>query len=175
MKLNFQDSGKYAGIITTPVLGKILEEYRVKFVATLVASRSESRQRRTQAKVKNSSRDPECSVRIVIYGLKGEESTVGTILSEAGLYFQQPSPVECDNNVEYSNPHYLVRPGSSMPKLDGLSISSDPHNLSTTEKLDEVDQSQLMRIFDLASDDVQPRVTPSPRLRSSLKEYVNRM
>jgi hypothetical protein len=169
--LNFQDSSKYAGVINQPFLCKILEKENVKFVATLTTSPLPKDQERNGEKKKYPVKPQDCSVRIVIYGLFSERSVVGDMLSSAGLYLQQPSVSECDRNTEYSNPHYLIRPGSNMPRLEDLSIHSDIRNITTSERLDEVNRNRLSQLFDTANDSgIRSQITPSPRLCSSLKE-----
>jgi hypothetical protein len=89
------------------------------------------------------------------------------------LYLQQPSATECDRGVEYSNPHYLVRPGRKMPILSDFSGTDDVRKAIAPETLDEVKRNQFMQIFDVAIDSgIQPQIKASPRLRSTLKEYV---
>lgn len=172
IKLSFQDSKKYAGIVTLPVLGKLLDEFNVRFTATLSASASQPSQKRGREKTKDLARPQECSVHIVVYGLKRERSAISNVLSGAGLYLQQPSLAECDRDIEYSNPHYLVRPGCEMPKLE--STSSDVGNEVSPARLDDVKTGQFMQLFDLADNNgIRPEIKPSPRLRSSLKEYVS--
>ena len=172
LKLYFQDSNKYAGLLTLPVLTKILDEFVVKFDATLVASKSQLSQT-SGRKAANRDSSHECCVRITIYGLKREKSAVSNLLSEAALYLQQPSAAECDREVEYCNPHYLLRPGSQMPMLEELSISSDFRNQTAPDALDEANKSRFMRIFDSAADfKISPQIISSPRLRSTLKGYV---
>ena len=171
LKLYFQDSTKYAGLLTLPVLSKLLDEFSVKFTATLVASQPRPSQASHRGKMKNLGSTQECSVRIIVYGLKCEKSAVGNLLSDASLFLQQPSAAECIREVEYCNPHYLVRPGYQMPKLDELSISSDVQNAAMLETLDEASKNRFMRIFDFANDtNIPSQVIPSPRLRSTLKE-----
>ncbi|KAL9115840.1 MAG: hypothetical protein Q9227_000208 [Pyrenula ochraceoflavens] len=118
IKLRYQDSNKYAGILLTPVLGKILDDFSVKYEASLVGSLSEPTPTRKQKKGHDPTRQRKCCVRVVVYGLKEEESKVGDLLSDDGLFLQQPSAAECLRNTNYSNPHYLVRPGSEMPAVD---------------------------------------------------------
>lgn len=114
----------------------------------------------------------ERSVRIVIYGLVAEKKEVGAVLSDAGLYFQHPLPTEYDGKLPYINPHYLLRPGSQMPSLEGLSISG-PEGSKVVDLLDDVSKGRLMRIFDMAQGPESPlQITPSPRLKSTLKRYV---
>jgi hypothetical protein len=170
IKLSTVDSNKYVGIVTLPVLAKVLDEFRIKFTATLTMSLPEPCKKNVQAKVKDKIRSRECSLRLVVQGLKCEQSAVGTLLSESGLYFQQPFASECDGSLEYSNPHYLLRPGSKMPTLDEPVLSPDVSNLKSSETFDEVARSRFMRLFDLANDTFRPKIIASPRLRSTMKE-----
>lgn len=168
LKLNFMDSNKYAGLITLPVLGKLLDEFNVKFTATLATSASQPKQTPDKKNELHQPQDP--TARIILYGLKSDGRAIGNLLSDAGLFLQQPSATECDREVEYSNPHYLVRPGSQMPKLAELSLSLDTQNAATPEILDEVNKKRFMQIFDFANDvGICPQITPSSRLSSTLK------
>ena len=168
LKLNFQDSGKYAGIIKLPAMRKLLDECDIQLSATLTMSPPAS-----VTAPKNNTKQPdpqECVVRIILYGRRQDRFTVGNLLSDADLYLQQPSAIECSNDVEYWNPHYLVRPGCRMPELDQLSISTPQSTTPPAEVLSEVNKSRLMRIFDLANDEgISSEVKPSNRLRSTLK------
>jgi hypothetical protein len=170
LKLYFQDSNKYAGLVALPALCTLLEKFLVKFSATLVTS--PSKPSRTAVKNnKNCFMSHQCSVRIIVYGLKNEKSAVGELLSNAGLCFQHPSRTECETDVEYCNPHYLVRPGSQMPALEELSISSDTRIKTASETLGEVEKGKLLRVFDSAGDfGIPSQITASLRLRSILKE-----
>ncbi|KAL9074287.1 MAG: hypothetical protein Q9157_004452 [Trypethelium eluteriae] len=171
IKLNFRESNKYAGIIKLPVLGEILEEFNVKFAATLVSLVSQPGKSRSKKSMRNSQRSQDCSARIVVYALQREKSAVSNILSDAGLYLQQPTAAECDRNITYANPHYLIRPGSQMPNLEEYPTLSEDRSIPGPESLNEVDKGRLMRIFDFANaDNLRPNIAPSPRLRSCLKE-----
>jgi hypothetical protein len=170
--LHFQDSGKYAAVVNQPVLCRILAEYSVKFDATLTITPTQNDKESGRQKKKSSlfSKQQECSIHIVIYGSVDDRSAVGDLLSGAGLYLQQPFASECDKNIEYSNPHYLIRPGSQMPSLEDSSIRSDLPGTTASERLDEVSRSRLTQLFDTADDSgVHFQLEPSSRLRSSLK------
>ena len=136
IKLYFQDSIKYAGLLALPALRRLLDEFNVKLRATLIASRSEPSPT-TVKNTKNHFTSHQCSVRIVVYGLKKEKSGVSELLSNATLYFQPPSATECGTDAEYCNPHYLVRPGCQLPVLDELSISSDTRTSKASETLND--------------------------------------
>ncbi len=115
-----------------------------------------------------------CQVRIVVHGFKKETVVIGDLLSDAELFFQQPSMEKCGRDIEYWNPHYLLRPGAQMPNLEDLSISPEGCSTPAGEALEEAEKNKFMRIFDDASDLGDPGVcyltTPSPRLRSTLKQ-----
>ena len=170
IKLYYQDSNKYAGLIVTPVLAKILKDFSVRCVASLVATSSQPHQARNKKKGNDITGKKECSVRVVVYGVKEEEPDIGDLLSNSGLFLQQPSAAECEENIGYSNPHYLVRPGSKMPTLDGTAAFSSTNPGAASEKLSEVTQSRFMQLFDTANVKIRPQISPSPRLRASLKE-----
>ncbi|EEU34941.1 uncharacterized protein NECHADRAFT_79818 [Fusarium vanettenii 77-13-4] len=169
IKLYTLDSSKYAGIVTEPALLTLLSEPSVKVNASLVAP--ESRSSKSKAETQDSSGlEPTPTLRMVVYGTMRNSTNVGNLLSNAGLCFQQPSPrdvQQLDLDAEYFNPHYLVRPGSQMPRLEDLAIASD--DATTTTCLDEAAKGQLMGIFDMAGDlGIKPTTTPSPRLRHQL-------
>ncbi|KAL9096861.1 MAG: hypothetical protein Q9165_000825 [Trypethelium subeluteriae] len=175
IKLSFQDSKKYAGIITLPILGEILQEFNVKFAATLVTFVSQLGKSRSKKSMRNSQKPQSRSARIVVHGTQCEKSAVGNMLSDAGIYLQQPTAAECDRSMAYANPHYLIRPGSQMPDLEGFSSSTDDRSIPVPEKLNELEKGRLMRIFDFANaDNLRPHITPSRRLSSCLKEWVPR-
>ena len=170
LKLYFQDSNKYAGLLALPALCSLLDNFLVKFSATLMAPPSKP----SPNKVKNTKprfASHECSVRIVIHGLESEKDAVGELLSHASLYLQQPSATERGTDAEYCNPHYLVRPACQLPALEDLAISSDTRTKEASETLDEVEKSRLLRLFDSTDDfGIAAQVIASPRLRSTLKE-----
>lgn len=170
LKLYFQDSNKYAGLLALPALCSLLDNFLVKFGATLIASPpkpSPTRVRDTKSRFTSH----ESSVRIIIYGLKSEKFAVGELLSNASLYLQHPSATECGTDAEYCNPHYLVRPGCQLPALEELVISSDTRTKEASGTLDEVEKSRLLRLFDSTDDfGVASKLIASPRLRSTLKE-----
>lgn len=171
LKLKTLESGKYAGLISNPALSRLLDEVNVKLIATLAEPLPLPNG--TRGKKEKISRPQERSVRIVVYGSKTDRFIVGSMLSDTALYLQQPSAAECERDAEYFNPHYLVRPGSQMPKLDTLSISSDRRNETPAENLDEVNKNRFMQIFDIADGmDICSQIRPSGRLSSTLKELV---
>ncbi|WQF87942.1 Putative helicase, Zinc finger, RING-type, Zinc finger, RING/FYVE/PHD-type [Colletotrichum destructivum] len=175
LKLYFKDSDKYAGIVTEPALNKILMEFDTKLDATLSPPVAQQAPPTTASRKKDKPEyrsNSHSSLRIIVYGTMKDCSEIGKLLSDVGLYLQHPSANECDMNAEYFNPHYLVRPGSCMPRLDELEISPSDATTASAGGLDETSKSRLMRIFDCADDDgITPKAEPSPRLRSSLKRH----
>lgn len=172
LKLSFHDSNKYAGLITSSALRTLSKDRSIQLNAILMAPhyKQDSISKKGKIQIPNSSR--ECPVRIIIYGLTSARFRVGNLLSDDGLYLQHPSLGEYDRNVEYINPHYLLRPGAQMPDLEQLSINSDSRVEKPSESLDEVNKSRFIRIFDLANEVGGPlTVQPSYRLRSTLQEY----
>ena len=173
LKISFRDSNKYAGIINCATLGVLLNNWCIRFDATLTAPPHDKQdQALKESKNSKTCLPQECSTRIILYGLASERVAVGVLLSGAGLYLQHPTPNEYDRHVEYINPHYLLRPGSQMPELEFSPKISDPRAQKQVEPLDEVNKSRFMRIFDLANETVSPAtVETSSRLRSTLQEY----
>ena len=171
LKLYFQDSNKYAGIVTLPILCKLLQDFTVQLKATLMSSESRPNVGSRKQKAKPVK---EYSLHIVVYGIESERSAVGSLLSGADLFFQHPSAAECPRHVRYCNPHYLLRPGSEMPKLEDLSLTTDVRSSRQLEQLDEVNMARLLRIFDCADVDgsqISVSVDPSSRLRSRLMDH----
>ena len=176
LKLTFQQSGKYAGILNLPVLCILLQDFKIRFSAQLLPP-----DRASEPKLgKQQPRSPKlCPIRVVVYAARGDERAIGDSLSIAGLFLQHPAAHECiSQNVKYSNPHYLARPGSEPPTLEDLSLETNGSHPQQACRLDEFAMSRLLRIFDLAEPDasgVSTRVDPSPRLSSTLMRYTRRV
>lgn len=170
LKLSFFDTKKYAGIIKNAALVRLLQEFSVTLTATLLAPTTKQN---TFTASKSSSIDipEECPVRIVVYGLMTDCDAIGEILGDAGLCFQHPLAIEYEHQVAYHNPHYLLRPGSEMPKLEELSLAETSRE-AEKNLLDESDKGILMRLFDEAGNSgMEASMEPSARLRSTLKEH----
>ena len=176
LRISFQKSHKYAGLLNSPTLAALVKDKRVKLDAMLSARKkvynpSSKKNKALKSTELRYSVPAEHDLRIVVYGLSTDRVALGNLLSDAGLYLQHPSTTEYERSLEYVNPHYLLRPGDQMPSLEHLS-TSDRDASSQSEILDEVHTNRVMRIFDLV-DDVQSltTVTPSQRLRSTLDQY----
>ena len=172
LKLSFQDSNKYAGLITSSALLTLSKDRCIQLNAMLMAPHRKQNPVSKKTKAHKTASSQECPVRIVVYGQASGRFAIGNLLSDDGLYLQHPSLSEYDSNVKYINPHYLLRPGAQMPDLEQLSINSDSEIGKSSKSLDEVDKSRFIRIFDLANQVGGPlTVQPSHRLRSTLQEY----
>ncbi|KAL9621183.1 MAG: hypothetical protein Q9160_004315 [Pyrenula sp. 1 TL-2023] len=172
LNLSFKHSSKHAGIIRSSPLCMLLENYSVRMNAALLAPSKGKSEGSEKTLTDNLYLSLDCIVRIIVYGSLNEKTAVGNILSDAGLYLQHPSPNQCDRHTEYVNPQYLLRPGSQMPNLESLSISSAQKASKTTVTMNDITKSQFMRIFDQANaSDTLVKAEPCLRLRSVLKEH----
>lgn len=111
-------------------------------------------------------------VRIAVHGLRIDKEAIGKLLADAGLFLQHPSAAEVLPEVEYDNPHYLLRPGGGMPQLEDLNLDLNEDIPSQNELEDDTRSSNLVQIFESAGADGSALVfvaaTPSPRLSSAL-------
>ncbi|KAI0848760.1 hypothetical protein F5Y00DRAFT_269978 [Daldinia vernicosa] len=120
-----QNSNAYAGILSNCQLVNALRQTHLKLDATLFISKDEDLGGINKTKMKKNTTARaarEYSIRIVVYGLMSNKEAAGDLLSDAGCFLQQPYATEVIPGVQYDNPHYLVRPGSEMPKLENLSL-----------------------------------------------------
>ncbi|RYP70475.1 hypothetical protein DL771_005412 [Monosporascus sp. 5C6A] len=176
LSLCFADSDRFAGIITSRGLKKLLDRHTVRLTAALCCEQPPGHKKmRISKKSRDSAskwRLEDAVARVVVYGRMEDKDDIANLLSDAGLFFQQPALDEYDPGVPYFNPHLLLRPGAEMPKIEGLSIS-DPQRAATNGGLlDEVNQGRIWRIFDLASGAGTSVVAAaSPRLRSTLRKH----
>ncbi|RAK81215.1 DEAD/DEAH box helicase [Aspergillus fijiensis CBS 313.89] len=147
-----------------PALVDLLKQNRVRLVGTLFA-----------ALLGKDAGTRECQkpeLRVIVYGSNNDKDSVGTCLSDAGMYLQHPTSVEYDPRFPYVNPQYLLRPGSEMPRIDELRISDDEQGSQVSERLNEGVKSELFRILDTASTyDGFYEACSSPRLASILKPH----
>jgi hypothetical protein len=174
LKLSFQDTGKYAGIMKNEAISRLLSElcatFAAKLIAPVVAKKPFSKSRNFKTTFPQ-----DCAVRLVVYGFMADQNAIGDILGAAGLYLQHPSSTEYDGLIPYHNPHYLLSPGSQMPAVDMLARDMSD---AVIEKsiLDESTKWRLMTLFDETGDEGMQRMAaslkPSPRLRSTLQQYV---
>jgi hypothetical protein len=165
LKISFPDTGKYAGLINVPALTRLHSDFNVKFTAHLVAINAKPGTLSGKGG-RTGSTSRECQVRAVVHGFQEEKVAIGDLLSDAEVFFQQPSMEECGRDIEYCNPHYLLRPGACMPTLRDLSISPQSDLTPSGEALEEAEKSKFMRVFEDAGnpDDTVAcyPTTPSP-------------
>lgn len=162
LKLYYEVSNKYAGLLESPTLSKLSQDFMVTLAATFIAPEREKEQRERV-------RPREISVEIVIYGLHEDMDAIGNFLSEDGIYLQHPK--EFDTRAAYVNPQYLVRPGGQMPKVEAATFAAASRHTSCKEVLDETRTNQLLQLFDCANGPATfSKVRPSPRLLTDLKE-----
>lgn len=170
LKLYLEESSKYAGLLKMPGLCSLLDGFEVKFKAFLIPSKPDRTTKDTKRKKDKGDGSLGCSIRILVYGLMSERDAVGNHLSEADLHLQQPQATEYNLISDYSNPHYLIRPGGRMPRLEDLYLDSDSQGEEQPIRLGET-KNHLLRIFDSADGlSASATVVTSPRLRSNLME-----
>ncbi|KAH7080899.1 SNF2 family N-terminal domain-containing protein [Paraphoma chrysanthemicola] len=170
VKIKRQACGKYAGLIRLSVLGKLLRDGAVQTSATLIKTTPDTSE---SIEKKSPTLWHSYTARIVLAGLKQDQIRVGKLLSDSHQFLQHPYVEEC-GELEYCNPHYLVRPGASMPKLQGttsfVSASAKPFG-----SLTELNKSRVLRIFDrdgLGGDERSHfHDSISPRVKSDLKQH----
>lgn len=102
LKLSFQDSNKYAGLINSPALSVLLKDWCIQLNATLMAPHDKQDQASKKTKSQQTCLPQECFVRIIVYGLASERVAVGILLSDAGLYITYSVPdLICQNWSSY--------------------------------------------------------------------------
>jgi hypothetical protein len=143
VKIKLQSCGQYAGLIRLPVIRKLLDDTVLQISATLIKATPDSS---ASVGKKGPALWHNSTARIVLAGLQEDRSRVGRLLSDSHQFLQHPYIGEC-GELEYCNPHYLVRPGVSMPMLqDTVNFSSASSKFSTS--LTELNKSRVLRIFD---------------------------
>ncbi|KAK1999386.1 hypothetical protein LX36DRAFT_483323 [Colletotrichum falcatum] len=103
LKIYFEGTNKYAGIVTLPVLSRLLTESTTKLDATLRCMPRDSRPKVSRKNDKHADKfrpNSQASLRLVVYGAMKESAKIGRLLSDADLYLQHPAANECDMDVE---------------------------------------------------------------------------
>jgi hypothetical protein len=143
VKIKLHSCGRYAGLIRLPVVCKLLEDTALQIFATLIKvtpNPSESVGKKGPTLWHSS------TARIVLTGLQEDRSRVSRLLSDSHQFLQHPYVGEC-GELEYCNPHYLVRPGASIPMLQDK-VSFDSAFSKPLNSLTELNKSRVLRIFD---------------------------
>lgn len=145
VKIKLQHSDKYVGLIRVPVIRELLGDAAVQICATLIES---TRDPSEPSSKKGLTLWHSFEARIVLAGLQPDRFRVGKLLSDSHLFLQHPYVEEC-GELEYCNPHYLVRPGASMPKLQAA-VGFASASTKPLGSLTELNKSRVLRIFDSA-------------------------
>ncbi|ETS80390.1 hypothetical protein PFICI_07919 [Pestalotiopsis fici W106-1] len=176
--LHDPSSDRNAGILNNSHLINILRQFSLELDATLLVSGTKESKAMSKPATKKSVLArliPEHSLRIAIYGPRGDKDKIGGLLSDAGFFLQHPFADEIKPGIIYDNPHYLCRPGAGMPELKYLSPDDmgddSPHNMLG----DGLGESRWLRMFDNAAADESAatvvRAHISPRLCSPLMSH----
>jgi hypothetical protein len=173
LKICRKDTDKYVGILDLPAIQDLLDGYSIRLRSFLSKAKTNGSGTKKKAENGDASFPPEYSLRVVVFGQLEDKTAVGNFLSTANLYLQHPSQTECGSNIEYYNPHYLVRLGGEMPKIGDLWLEEDEERGNARRTMDDVAKSRLLKLFDDADGTgLESDVQPSPRLQANLMEYV---
>lgn len=161
------ESSKYLGLLdpcTADVLARLSQSYSVTLRAFLLTEKKKDlAQKPSELKFRR--------VYILVYGIHLESDNVGNMLSEKNVFLQHPKWY--DHRVTYSNPHYLLMPGTEIGLLqydESREFSTSNHS-SQSKKTVPIDQ--ITSIFDSAQGPMKySEVRTSDRLTASLKRYV---
>lgn len=174
--LRTRTSDTYAGILSDTRMVNTLTELAIRLDATLLISEDQQMKQSASLKSKQHPRADSARkyiLRIVIHCLRSDKETVGDLLEYNDLFLQHPYAEEVLPEVEYDNPHYLLRPGAQMARLKNLSLEDERDSLVQSGPGDEISKSNLLWLFETAATDDEVVAVPtttmaSPRLRSTL-------
>lgn len=177
-----QTSPQYVGSTRCPVLAQVQERFTVRLSASLnldpqPCDKFKSRAERSKSRAKFSeTRTRKCILRIVIFGMSDEQHAIGDLLSEAGLFLQHPTLEEYGGATEYCNPHFLVRPGTSLAAMGSLPATLQDSEERPRHVLVDTEKNQLMQVFDsIGGSGDEIKATASPRIITPLQEWVSRL
>ncbi|KAF5986264.1 hypothetical protein FBULB1_2486 [Fusarium bulbicola] len=163
ISLHVEGSGNYMGRIDSKAIVDLVQNYQVTLVATLECP-PVKKQKSTE-----SFQTPK-TLHVVIYGLRKDVDDIGDFLEDSELFLQHPS--KYDTRLEYLNPQYLLRPGSSIPRADCATFQALANQHSSDQVMEDKAKCEVHQVFDSASGpSTFTQVQPSPRLRTSLKEH----
>lgn len=177
--LRTKTSNTYAGILSDTRMVNTLTGLAVRLDATLLISEDQQMKRSPSLKSKQYPRPGsarKCILRIAIHCLRGDKKTVGDLLADNDLFLQHPYVEEVLPEVEYDNPHYLLRPGAQMTRLKDLRLEKERDSPVQSGPEDEISRSNLLWLFEEAATDDEAVAVPtttmaSPRLRSTLMRW----
>lgn len=174
--LHTKTSDTYVGILSDTRMVKTLTKLPIRLDASLLISEDQQMKRSASLKSKQHPRADSARkyiLRIVIHCLRSDKETVGDLLAENDLFLQHPYAEEVLPEVEYDNPHYLLRPGAQMARLKDMSLENERDSSVQSGPGDEMSKSNLLWLFETAATDDEAVAVPtttmaSPRLRSTL-------
>ncbi|KAI1383675.1 SNF2 family N-terminal domain-containing protein [Hypoxylon trugodes] len=173
-----RNSDEHAGILGNFKFVNAVRQLRLRLDATLFISRTKDTGGISKPKMRKkvpAETTREYSIRIVIHGLQADKEIAGNLLSDAGCFLQHPCTTEVISGVQYDNPHYLLRPGAEMPKLEHLLPDIMDDDPIQAEVGSEISRSRFQQIFENAEADggalTTTSISPSPRLRSPLMRH----
>lgn len=165
--VHYKDSMEYAGLLdhdTALALARLTQTQSVTLIATLPIQKMN---RYTKSKSESTTNR---RLQIVVYGFSQDGRSVGTLLSDAGIYLQRPQFY--DTCVVYKNPHYLARPGCEIQVSD----SNEPVQSTIIPKKDQwrdgATKNQVLKVFDAAQGPLHfSEIEASKRLCTTLKSH----
>lgn len=160
----FGSSSEQIGAIICPTLCELVEKFQVTLKTFISMPQTLAKNLNSSWRVKYN----QLATRVVVYGMNSKKRDIAYFLSDGDLFLQHPSFKEYDATVPYFNPQYLPGPDGSMPAIEYTkeSAATSGQNLTETEK------ARLLQLFETSSTSLGDlKVSPSPRLRSTLKRY----
>ena len=173
LKLSFQDTGKYAGIVKNTAVSRLLREFCVtlhtKLITPTLRPKADSRTKGPKVDLPG-----DYAIRVILYGLNADQNAIGDILGDSGLCLQHPSAAKYNRLVPYHNPHYLLSPGSQIPQVEALRLKNS-NKTAEQNTLNESTKGRYIGLFNETGNDIACRtdtaiVKPSNRLRSTLRQ-----
>ncbi|KAI3319185.1 hypothetical protein HD806DRAFT_548754 [Xylariaceae sp. AK1471] len=176
LMLQYEGSGRHAGLLVSEALSRLTRECSVTLVATIGASKTQ-RSKSTSKPMLSIDCLQIRPLQVIVYGLLSEKTIVSDILDGGSLFLQRPEETGYDRRVRYFNPMYLLRPGEDMPKVVGSSTAESSQQTagSINESYSqELERSLALKIFDEANEvnDTAPlNLKQSSRVVSKLKDH----
>ncbi|RKL29942.1 hypothetical protein BFJ72_g11811 [Fusarium proliferatum] len=142
ISLHVEGSGNYMGRIESKAIVDLVEDYQVTLATTLECPPVKKK------KSTDSFQTPK-TLHIVVYGLRKDMNEIGDILEDSELFLQHPT--EYDTRLEYLNPQYLLRPGSTIPRADSATFQAIAKQHPPEQVMAEKEKSEVHRVFDSAN------------------------
>ncbi|KAH7333257.1 SNF2 family N-terminal domain-containing protein [Rhexocercosporidium sp. MPI-PUGE-AT-0058] len=167
LKLSATKRAKHVGILVAPLLGELTQRYRVTLTTTPVPA--EHQRGRDPDNSTTYSQQP---IWVLVYGFSSEQGEVAKALSQGNLFLQDPYSDQMDPRVPYTNPQYLLRPGTSMPEISELAILHNERSPMVAGILSESEKDRILQIFqtETRTFDISG-IQQSPRVQTLLKDH----